>query len=163
VVWAHNSHLGNAAATEMARHGELNLGQLVRHDFGSDALLVGFSTYDGTVTAAADWGGPAQRMAVRPALPGSYEAVLHEAGPRLLLDLRRSIDLRRVLDEPRLQRAIGVIYRPQTERLSHYFETRLPEQFDILLHYDRTRAVEPLERTGAWDHTELPATFPTSL
>ncbi len=163
VVWAHNSHLGNAAATEMARHGELNLGQLVRHDFGSDALLVGFSTYDGTVTAASDWGAPAQRMAVRPALPGSYELVLHEAGPRLLLDLRRSLDLRRVLDEPRLQRAIGVIYRPQTERLSHYFETRLPEQFDILLHYDRTRAVEPLERTGAWDHAELPATYPTSL
>ena len=163
VVWAHNSHLGNAAATEMTRHGEVNLGQLVRHDYGSDALLVGFSTYEGTVTAASDWGAPAQRMAVRPALPGSYEAVLHDAGAQLLLDLRQSAELRRVLDAPRLQRAIGVIYRPQTERISHYFETRLPEQFDVLLHYDSTRALEPLERTGLWEHGELPATYPTAL
>ncbi|HEX4932439.1 MAG TPA: erythromycin esterase family protein [Gemmatimonadaceae bacterium] len=163
VVWAHNSHLGNAAATEMARHGELNLGQLVRHAYGTDALLVGFSTYAGTVTAASDWGGPAQRMAVRPGLRGSYEALLHDVGGRLLLDLRRSLELRRVLDEPRLQRAIGVIYRPQTERMSHYFETRLPEQFDCLLHYDTTRAVEPLERTGLWEGGELPATYPTAL
>ena len=102
-------------------------------------------------------------MAVRPALPGSYEAVLHDAGAQLLLDLRRSAELRRVLDAPRLQRAIGVIYRPQTERISHYFETRLPEQFDVLLHYDSTRALEPLERTGLWEHGELPATYPTAL
>jgi len=163
VVWAHNSHLGNAAATEMAQQGELNLGQLARATFGHDALLVGFSTATGTVTAADDWGGAARRMTVRPPLAGSYESVLHDAGPRLLLDLRHSAELRQVLDEPRLQRAIGVIYRPQTERLSHYFHARLPEQFDVMLHYDVTRAVEPLERTGEWERGEAPATYPSAL
>jgi erythromycin esterase-like protein len=163
VVWAHNSHLGNAAATEMAQQGELNLGQLARATFGHDALLVGFSSATGTVTAADDWGGAARRMTVRPPLAGSYESVLHDAGPRLLLDLRHSAVLRQVLDEPRLQRAIGVIYRPQTERLSHYFHARLPEQFDVMLHYDVTRAVEPLERTGEWERGEAPATYPSAL
>lgn len=163
VVWAHNSHLGNAAATEMAQHGELNLGQLVRSAHGHHAVLVGFSTATGTVTAADDWGGAARRMSVRAPIAGSYEAVLHDAGPRLLLDLRYSAELRQVLDEPRLQRAIGVIYRPQTERHSHYFHARLPEQFDVMLHYDVTRAVEPLERTGEWERGEAPATYPTAL
>ncbi len=163
VVWAHNSHLGNAAATEMSEMGELNLGQLARQEFGREALLVGFSTYTGTVTAAHDWGGQAERMAVRPGLPDSYEQVFHDAGPRLLLDLRDNGVLRDVLDEPRLQRAIGVIYRPRTERMSHYFRARLPEQFDVMLHYDTTRAVEPLERTGAWDKGELPETYPSTL
>jgi erythromycin esterase-like protein len=163
VVWAHNSHLGNAAATEMAESGELNLGQLARQEQGMAALLVGFSTYTGSVTAASDWGGPAQRMAVRPALPDSYESVMHDVGPRFLLDLRRNAEARRILDEPRLQRAIGVIYRPRTERLSHYFHARLPEQFDALLHYDVTRAVEPLERTGLWDRGEFPETYPSAL
>lgn len=163
VVWAHNSHLGDAAATDLALHGEHNLGQLVREAHGDAALLVGFSTYDGTVTAATDWDGPALRMRVRPALPGSYEAVCHEAGPRLLLDLRRDDALRRALAGPRLQRAIGVIYRPETERQSHYIATRLPAQFDWLLHYDTTRAVEPLERTGRWERGELPATWPSAL
>ncbi len=163
VVWAHNSHLGDASATEMATHGELNLGQLAREAMGPRSLHVGFTTHGGTVTAASDWGGPAQRMIVRPALPGSCEQLLHEVGTSLLLDFRGRADLREALATPRLQRAIGVIYRPETERQSHYFLTRLPHQFDVLLHYDVTRAVEPLERTGLWDRGEFPATYPSAL
>jgi erythromycin esterase-like protein len=164
VVWAHNSHLGDARATEMGRHGELNVGQLVRQRHGDDAVLVGFSTYTGTVTAASDWGEPAERKVVRPALGGSYEAVFHESGvPNLYLDLGEDTEAAAALDSPRLERAIGVIYRPETERQSHYFEASLPGQFDVILHYDRTRAVEPLERTGPWVSDELPETYPTAL
>jgi erythromycin esterase-like protein len=166
VVWAHNSHLGDARATEMSRRGEINLGQLVRQSRGDKALLVGFTTYDGTVTAASDWDRPAERKRVRPALAGSYEALFHDAGlQRFFLDLHRARDLRLMLNEPRLERAIGVIYRPETERLSHYFHARLPQQFDAVFHYDRTRAVEPLERTPRWEggEPEVPETYPTAL
>jgi len=164
VLWAHNSHLGDARATEMGDGGELNVGQLVRQRYGRQAVNVGFTTYDGSVTAAHDWDGAAQRMTVRPALEGSYEALFHRAGgTNLLLDLRAATDLGAVLAMPRLERAIGVIYRPRTERQSHYFYAALPEQFDMVLHYDRTRAVEPLERTGAWETGEMPETFPSAL
>jgi erythromycin esterase-like protein len=163
VVWAHNSHLGDARATEMGARGEHNLGQLVRQRYATDAVLVGFSTYEGTVTAAADWGEPAQRMRVRKALEGSYEALFHGTEvPRFSL-LLASDGSDAALEGPRLQRAIGVIYRPETERQSHYFHTRLARQFDALLHYDHTRAVEPLERTAEWERGELPETYPTAL
>lgn len=163
VVWAHNSHLGDARATEMGRHGELNVGQLVRERHGGNALLVGFTTYAGTVTAASDWDEPAERKIVRPALPGSHEAALHAAGiGNFALDLRRSIDSDPLL-APRLERAIGVVYRPDTERHSHYFEAVLPRQFDVVLHYDHTRAVEPLERTALWERGEVPETYPSAL
>ena len=148
VVWAHNSHLGNAGATEMGRRGELNVGQLVRTRFGASARLIGFTTHDGTVTAASEWGGPAELKQVKPSLPGSIEQVLHETEiPRFFLDLRghrRSLD---GFQHSYLERAIGVIYRPETERMSHYFETRLLDQFDSVIHIDRTRGLEPLERT----------------
>ena len=166
-VWAHNSHLGDARATEMGAAGELNLGQLVRERHGADAVLVGFSTYAGTVTAASDWGAPAERKRVRPGLPGSYEALFHDVatdatagspGPDLLLPLRG--DAASLLREPRLQRAIGVVYRPETERLSHYLEARLADQFDALIHLDDTRAVEPLAPTAGWETGEAPETFP---
>lgn len=164
VVWAHNSHLGDARATEMGAGGELNVGQLVRQRHGRDSVLVGFSTYTGTVTAASNWDQPAQRKAVRPALPDSYEALFHEAGPEnFLLVLDPPSEATAALSEPRLQRAIGVIYRPETERMSHYFHARLPDQFDVVLHYDTTRAVEPMERTGRWTRGELPETYPTAL
>ena len=164
VVWAHNSHLGDARATQMGASGEWNVGQLVRQRVGAGAVLVGFTTYTGSVTAAADWDAPAQRMAVQPALPESYEALFHEAGPpRFLLDLRTPGAAVRALEEPRLERAIGVIYRPQTERFSHYFGASLPEQFDAVLHYDVTRAVEPLERTAAWEAREVPETYPFAV
>ncbi|HUX34658.1 MAG TPA: erythromycin esterase family protein [Gemmatimonadaceae bacterium] len=164
VVWAHNSHLGDARATELGRSGELNVGQLVRQRHGRDAVLVGFSTYTGTVTAASDWDEPAERKIVRPGLRGSYEALFHDVGiPNFLLLPRQTDELRAELDHARLQRAIGVIYRPQSERQSHYFHARLPEQFDAVLHYDRTRAIEPLERTAVWEHGEMPETYPSAL
>jgi erythromycin esterase-like protein len=164
VVWAHNSHLGDARATEMRRRGELNLGQLLRERWGQAALLAGFTTYSGTVTAASDWGEPAERKLVRPALDGSYEALFHETGIRnFFLGLRGNSEAILGLRQPRLERAIGVIYRPETERLSHYFGARLPHQFDAVLHYDVTRAVEPLERTGLWERGELPETYPSTL
>jgi erythromycin esterase-like protein len=164
VLWAHNSHLGDARATEMGAAGELNVGQLVRERYGRDAVLVGFLTHHGTVTAASDWDEPAERKIVRPALPGSYEALLHEVGlSNFLLDLTSPGPATSGLAEPRLERAIGVIYRPETERVSHYFRARLPQQFDGILYYDATRAVEPLERSGLWERGEVPETFPSTL
>jgi erythromycin esterase-like protein len=164
VVWAHNSHLGDARATEMGTLGELNVGQLVRQRHGASALLIGFSTFGGSVTAASDWDGPAERKMVRPALEGSYEAAFHDAGLRnFLLDLGTPTAAVTRLHRPRLQRAIGVIYRPETERLSHYYHAMLPAQFDLVLHYDTTRAVEPLEHTALWARGEVPETYPTAL
>ena len=164
VVWAHNSHLGDARATEMGDRGELNLGQLVRQRAGTDAVLVGFTTYAGTVSAASDWDSHVERKQVRPALRGSYEALFHEAGiGNFYLDLGSAAS--KPLEARRLERAIGVIYRPETERQSHYFEAVLPRQFDAVLHYDRTRAIEPLERTPVWERgeAEIPETYPTAL
>ena len=164
IVWAHNSHLGDARATQMGERGELNLGQLVREHFGRQAVSIGFTTYDGTVTAASDWDGPAERKNVRPAHPDSYEALFHELDiPNFFLSLRDDVDLSSHLRKERLERAIGVIYRPETELTSHYFHARLPDQFDAILHYDRTRAVEPLERTAEWEKGEVEETFPSGL
>lgn len=164
VVWAHNSHVGDARATWMAEVGELNVGQLARERWGRAAFLVGFTTYAGTVTAADDWDGPAERRRVRPALPGSWEEVFHAAEvPRFLLVLSGNRRLAGPLSASRLERAIGVVYRPRTERLSHYFDCRIAEQFDAVLHFDETRAVEPLERTAGWVRGEAPETFPSGL
>lgn len=164
VGWAHNSHLGDARATEMGHRGELNLGQLVRQRYGKDVTLVGFTTYTGTVTAASGWDNPAERKHVRPALPGSYEELFHHAGlPKFLLQLGKKEEATSLLREPRLERAIGVIYLPQSERAYHYFHAQLPDQFDVVLHYDETRAVEPLERTAAWETGEVPETYPSML
>ncbi|HKG25344.1 MAG TPA: erythromycin esterase family protein [Thermomicrobiales bacterium] len=164
VVWAHNSHLGDARATAMGESGELNLGQLVRERWGRDACLVGFSTYHGTVTAASDWGAPAERKRVRTALPDSYELLFHQVAiPSHFFDLRGEAEARPYLEGPCLQRAIGVIYRPETERLSHYFHARLPDQFDAIIHLDETRALEPLEITAEWERGEAPETFPFAV
>jgi erythromycin esterase-like protein len=156
-VWEHNSHLGDNRATELGQSGQLNVGQLVRERYGRAALLVGFTTYTGTVTAASQWGGTAERKSVRPALPGSWEELFHERDvPAFLLDPSK-------LHGRRLERAIGVIYQPQTERVSHYFHARLRDQFDAVIHIDETTAVEPLERTSEWEAGELPETFPTGI
>ncbi len=168
VVWAHNSHLGDARETEMGRRGELNLGQLVRERYGQDAFAVGFTTYTGTVTAATDWDMPPRRRRVRPALPDSYEALFHEVGvPAFYLPFDGSSERGSPLHEletPRLERAIGVIYRPESERLSHYFYARLPRQFDAVVHYDVTRALEPLEQiTEADEQDDAPETYPFGL
>ena len=164
VVWAHNSHLGDARATQMGRAGEWNVGQLVRQKHGRDCVLVGFTTSSGTVTAASNWGGPAERKRVRPAMPGSYEALFHDVGlPAYLLVLREDSQVSRGLREPMLERAIGVIYLPESERASHYFHARLSDQFDAVIHFDQTRAVEPLERTGEWEAGEPAETFPSGV
>src|SRR5205085_3180382 len=161
IVWAHNSHLGDARATDMGRSGEFNVGQLVRQRYGNQAVLVGFSTHSGTVTAASNWDGPAERKRVRPALAGSYETLFHDVGrSRFMLDLRHGGAAAEALWQQRLERAIGVIYLPQSERVSHYFYATMPEQFDVVLHFDETRAVEPLERTAGWEAGEAPDTFP---
>jgi len=164
VVWAHNSHLGDAAWTELGTRGEINVGQLVRERHPRDSVLVGFTTFTGTVTAASDWDAPAERKRIRPALTSSYERLFHATGlGNFLMLFNHGHDLAWALDEPRLERAIGVIYRPETERASHYFSASLSRQFDAVLHYDTTRAVEPLERNALWDRGELPDTFPTAL
>jgi erythromycin esterase-like protein len=164
VLWAHNSHLGDARATELGAAGEWNVGQLVREAQGHGALLVGFLTHTGTVTAASNWDAPAERKVVRPSLPGSYEALCHAMGRAgFLLDLRERNDAVAALGDARLERAIGVIYRPETERVSHYFRAVLPSQFDAVLYYDETRAVEPLERTADWERAEVPETYPSAL
>jgi erythromycin esterase-like protein len=163
VVWAHNSHLGDARATELGHGGELNLGQLVRERHGEDACLVGFTTHHGEVTAASDWDAPMERKRVRPALAGSYEDVLHATGrPRFWLDLRDPA-VAAPLDDPRLERAIGVIYRPETERVSHWFEARLPAQFDLVIHLDETTALEPLDRSAGWEAREPAETYPWAV
>jgi erythromycin esterase-like protein len=163
VVWAHNSHLGDARATQMGERGEFNLGQLVRQRFKKEAVLIGFTTYEGTVTAASDWDAPAERKNVRPGHFDSFEALFHEVdAPRFYLNLSDS-DISSALRDERLERAIGVIYRPETELASHYFNARLSDQFDAVLHFDHTRAVEPLERTAEWELGEVEETYPSGL
>jgi erythromycin esterase-like protein len=137
--------------------------QPTRERFGKAAALIGFTSYGGTVTAASDWDGPAERKNVRPGHPKSYEALFHEVGlPRFYLDLH-SEQISSALRVPRLERAIGVIYRPDTELVSHYFDARLSDQFDAVIHIDHTRAVEPLERTAEWELAEVEETFPSGL
>jgi erythromycin esterase-like protein len=141
IVWAHNSHVGNAAATDMRDRGETNIGELCRQHFGGAARLVGFGTDRGQVLAASRWGAAPEIKAVRPSLPESHGALFREVGPeRFLLDLRVP-DLRRVLHAKQLQRAIGVLYLPETERVSHYFEASLPDQFDVFIFLEQTKAV----------------------
>lgn len=171
VVWAHNSHLGDARATEMGRSGEVNLGQLCRQRHGPEVFNVGFSTFTGTVTAASNWDAPAERKAVRFGLDESYEALFHQAGlGNFYVGLRAGGrassaqgEMIEGLRQPRLQRAIGVIYRPETERRSHYFAAELPAQFDAMIHLDHTRAVEPIERTAGWVQGEMPETYPSGV
>jgi erythromycin esterase-like protein/predicted phosphoribosyltransferase len=164
VVWAHNSHVGDAGATETAARGEINIGQLVRERHPGDSRLVGFTTYAGTVTAADDWEGPAERKRVRPALADSVEELFHEVGEKeFLLRLGASSRASQALRSARLQRAIGVIYRPQTERQSHYLRARVGDQYDAVIHVDETRAVEPLERAPRWEEGEVPETYPFAV
>ncbi|MFW6200744.1 MAG: erythromycin esterase family protein, partial [Gemmatimonadota bacterium] len=165
VVWAHNSHLGNAAHTEMGERGEHNVGQLCREEFGDDAYLVGFGTHTGTVAAASDWDEPMEVMEVQASHPRSYERVGHDSGvERFLLPLRNPDDpeLRTRLEEMRLERAIGVIYRPRTELQSHYFRASLPNQFDEWIWFDESEAVTPIGEKTAEELEEmgLPDTYP---
>ncbi|MGX9219934.1 erythromycin esterase family protein [Massilia varians] len=164
VVWEHNSHIGDARATEIGRQGEWNVGELARKAYGQDACLIGFTTYDGRVTAASEWDGPAEHKHVRPGMPGSYEHLLHSVGmERFFVPLREPGAARDLLMEERLERAIGVLYLPRTERQSHYFMAQLPRQFDAVIHIDRSSAVTPLDATGGWHSDEPPETYPQGL
>jgi protein-L-isoaspartate(D-aspartate) O-methyltransferase len=163
IVWAHNSHIGDASATEMGLLGELNIGELARKKFGDKVYAIGFGTDHGTVAAASAWDGPRETKNVRPALAESYEGLAHETGiGAFLLPLRSPSDesLHAVLNPMRLERAIGVIYRPDTERRSHYFNASLPRQFDEWIFFDETHAVTPL---GAVQRTGIPDTYPFGL
>jgi erythromycin esterase-like protein len=162
VIWAHNSHLGDARATQMGEHGELNLGQLVRQAYDTQARLIGFTTHTGSVTAASNWDEPAQRKRVRPSLSGSVERLFHDVGVGQFQLHLADPGVRAILSRPWLERAIGVIYRPDTERVSHYFTARVAEQFDAILHIDDTRALEPLEPWSV-DEADLPETYPSAL
>jgi protein-L-isoaspartate(D-aspartate) O-methyltransferase len=163
VVWAHNSHIGDARHTEMGGvRDELNLGQLCRQHFGDDAALIGFGTHSGTVAAASDWDGPMEVKPVRPSHPDSYERLCHASRrPRFLLDLRPDGVLRRRMAQPRLERFIGVVYRPETEFTSHYAEASLPQQFDAYVWFDETTALTPLATKA--EKAELPDTYPFGL
>lgn len=150
IIWAHNSHVGDARATEMSERGEVNIGQLVREQH-ADTYSIGFSTHEGFVTAATDWDTPALRRAIVPGFSESYEELFHHVPYRnFILNLRGNEILEHYLTMPRLQRAIGVIYRPETERLSHYYFTHLPYQFDSIIHFDKTTAVQPLDVNVEW-------------
>lgn len=164
VIWAHNSHVGNAGATSMGRRGEINAGSLVRRRHGGDAVLVGFTTYNGTVTAASEWHRPGERKRVRDARADSYEGFFHDLGvSNFYLPLRPHRPHLPGLPESMLERAIGVVYKPETELISHYFRANLLQQFDAVFHYDKTRAVEPLERTRVWEAGEVPETYPSGV
>ena len=165
VVWAHNSHLGDARATEMGEGGQLNLGQLVRERYRpEDSFLVGFTTHAGSVTAASEWDGEAELKQVAPSRPDSVEHLLHEVGiPSFLLPLRGRASALARADGQLLERAIGVIYRPRTERASHYFHATPARQFDAIIHVDRSTALRPLERSALWHDREPAETYPSGL
>ena len=163
VIWVHNLHAGDARAEEPSVAAKINLGQLLREQYGHEVVLVGFTTHSGTVTAALDWwDSPPEQLVLPPAIQGSHEEVFHELdSPDFMLNLRSNrIQL---LAEPRLQRTVGIVYRPDMEIDHQYFKVRLNAQFDAILHFDKTRAVEPIEHTTGWDRAEMPETFPTGV
>jgi erythromycin esterase-like protein len=160
VVWAHNSHVGDARATQMGRWNEINLGQLARERHANGVFVIGFTTHSGTVTAAREWDMPAERRDITPSLSGSYERLFHSSGsPRFVLP---TAIIRDAFATEQLERAIGVVYKPETERASHYFRADLAEQFDAVVHIDHTSALAPLE---PWSHenSDLPETYPTGV
>ena len=161
IVWAHNSHIGDASATEMFSRGEYNLGHLCRKEFGTLAYTIGFGTNAGTVAAASNWDGPMEIKRVVPAVAESYERIFHESGvPNFCLDLSQALNGSEGLRKPRLERAIGVIYRPETELASHYFQAVLPKQFDEYVWFDETKAITPFETKTL---EEMPDTYPFGL
>jgi erythromycin esterase-like protein len=162
IVWAHNSHCGDAAATEMMSRGEYNLGHLCRKEFGRQCYTIGFGTNSGTVAAASNWDGPMEIKRVRPAVPESYEASCHETGiTAFCLDLRQAqLERSQVLRKARLERAIGVIYRPETELASHYFQAVLPDQFNEYIWFDQTKTITPF---ATKELEEMPDTYPFGL
>jgi protein-L-isoaspartate(D-aspartate) O-methyltransferase len=165
IVWAHNSHIGNASATDMKKRGEFNIGQLCREQFGEDAYSIGFGTHEGTVAAASEWNEPMEIKQVRPSMEGSYERIFHSTRiPIFMLPLRseHQEEVRNALSASHLERAIGVIYQPETEYWSHYFSAHLPQQFDEYIWFNQTTAITPLAQTPSTTDA-LPDTYPFGL
>ena len=164
IVWAHNSHLGDARATQQSLSGELNVGQLMRQKYASEVYSLGFTTYEGYVTAAPEWGASAERKSINPGLEGSYEKLFHQLGfERFLYVFKDNPKLREVLPSRRLERAIGVVYLPESERHSHYFYANMANQFDAVIHIDITEALKPLEKYASSPKEDAPETFPSGL
>lgn len=164
VVWAHNSHIGDSRATEFASRGQLNIGQLAKQRFGNAACLVGFTTYGGEVMAAPEWGLPGEVEVVQDALQGSFEDLFHRVdAEQFVLLLRGNALVSELFRKPRLERSIGVVYHPHTERQSHYFHAQLNQQFDAVVHIDSTSAVTPLEFKHEAFLEEPPETFPSGM
>ncbi len=160
VIWAHNSHIGNSAATQMSLQGEFNIGQLIKEKYKDDSFSLGFTTYNGTVSAASDWHMPVERKIIRNALPKSYEDLFHHCEiSKFFLSLKD----KDIVPERLLERAIGVVYLPETERQSHYFYAALADQFDAIIHYDTTSALEPIDKTALWIKGEVPEAYPSGL
>ncbi len=164
VIWAHNSHIGDARATESGTQGQLNIGQLARERYGNKAALIGFLTNSGTVTAASAWDGVAERKIIRPALQNSYEHFFHNLNiPTFIISFKDNEKINRYIPNNLLERAIGVIYLPKTERTSHYFYANLSKQFDVVIYLDNTTAITPLETTAVWHKGEVFETYPSGL
>jgi erythromycin esterase-like protein len=164
VVWAHNSHVGDARATAMGQAGEWNIGQLARQSYGDDCRSIGFTTYSGTVTAASEWDGPTRTIPVRPARADSYESLMHDTEiPAFTLNLKKPSRVADSLRTPMRERAIGVIYRPESELASHYFKAALSDQFDAIIHFDESCAVEPIELEAKKSCGEPAETFPSGI
>jgi erythromycin esterase-like protein len=164
IVWAHNSHIGDARATQQGFSGELNVGQLMRQKYPSEVYLLGFTTYSGYVTAASQWGAMTERKSVNPGLEASYEGLFHEVElSRFMYIIKNNMALQKVLPLRKLQRAIGVVYLPKSERRSHYFYTDLANQFDALIHVDTSNALKPLEKLTSLPEHEAPETFPSGF
>jgi erythromycin esterase-like protein len=163
VIWAHNSHLGDARATEMSSRGEVNVGQLTRERWADQVYSIGLTTYSGSVTAASEWDAPAERKNVRPAMQDSVEAIFHRTQIQNFLLPLHEEGIDEELAPERLQRAIGVIYRPETERVSHYFHASVSRQFDAIIHLDYTLALVPIEQTARWKSGEPPETYPFAV
>ncbi|WP_269782862.1 erythromycin esterase family protein [Nocardia terpenica] len=160
VVWAHNAHIGDASASEQVTDGQLSLGQLIRERHGKQCRTIGFST----VTAATAWGGEPERIPLRPAPPGSAEQLLHDTAiPAFLLRFDQPTPAAELLRTPRLERTVGVVYTPATERHSHYQHTRLADRYDAVIYLDRTTALDPLDPARSRQVTDTPETFPTGL
>jgi erythromycin esterase-like protein len=163
VVWAHNLHIGDARATDMGQRAKFNIGQIVRKKCGQEVILAGFTTHHGTVTAASSWEGPAARMHVPAALPGSFEAMFHAMRHDFLLIWLNFNRVKKALSEPRKERTIGVIYHPEAEHSTNYFTAQLSAEFDAILYFDESRAVEPLEYTAEWKASKVPETYPFAV
>ena len=166
VVWAHNSHVGDASATSAKERGEVSIGELMRKRHRGKTLLVGFSTYKGTVTASSDWDKPEEHKVLKNALPSSVETIFHKVGVKnFILNIRDNEEVKKILEEPRLERFIGVIYRPKIERHSHYFQAAVGKEFDAMIHLDETRALTPLIPGHLWkpEAEDLAETYPSGM